>query len=231
MRTATISGRDTVAAYINLVYMWMTVGLGITGITAYLTSLHPEMVKTFSSMGPFLLIFAIEVVLIICIHSVSESVSQADGVGAALIAGSLFAVFTALNGVILSGVFLIYTLPSIYLTFALTSGLFGFMTVYGFVTKTDLSSLGNILFMCLLGLIAAMIVNMFLGSSTVQYVLSCIGILVFTLYTAYDAQEIKKEAHGNPTAAMAICASLGIYLDFINLFLNLLEIVGQKNDD
>lgn len=232
MTTATLSREQTMSSYINTVYLWMTAGLGITGVTAYLTSLNPAMVKIASSGLPMLLMFGIEVVLIIAIHVVASSVKDSDhGIGATMMAGILFSIFTAVNGFILSTVFVMYTLPSLALTLGLTAGLFGFMTLYGFVTKTDLSSLGNILFMCLIGLIAAMVVNMFLGSTILQYVISVIGILVFTLYTAYDTQQIKEEAGCNPTAAMAICASLGIYLDFINLFLYILELVGKKNDD
>ena len=146
----------------------------------------------------------------------------------------VFVAFSVLMGISLSTIFLIYSLGSIYLTFFVTSITFGIMAVVGYYTQTDLTKFGGILRMVLIGLIVAMVVNMFMGSATMDYVISMIGVLLFTGLTAYDMQKIRLmgtqiEAGTQTESKMALMGALTLYLDFINLFLFLLRFLGNRN--
>ena len=146
----------------------------------------------------------------------------------------LFITFSLLMGMSLSFIFLIYTPGSIYKTFLVTSGMFGVMAVLGYTTKTDLTRFGSIMMMGLFGIIIAMVVNFFLKSGTLDYIISIIGVLVFTGLTAYDVQRLKKFGmSGMEGAALrkaSILGALTLYLDFINLFLFLLRFLGNRNN-
>jgi hypothetical protein len=137
-----------------------------------------------------------------------------------------------LMGMSLSFVLLIYTAASVYMTFAITAGMFGIMAVTGYTTKTDLTKFGSIMMMGLVGIIIAMVVNMFLHSSTLEYIISIIGVLVFTGLTAYDVQKLKRigttEMDQVNMRKMSIMGALTLYLDFINLFLFLLRFLGNR---
>ena len=148
-------------------------------------------------------------------------------------ASGLFFLYSALNGVTLSLVFLVYTQESITTTFLITAGTFGAMSFYGFVTKKDLTSIGNLAFMALIGIIIASIVNMFFASSMLYTIISYGGVLIFVALTAYDTQKLKKmgqklEAGSETERKTAILGALRLYLDFINLFLFLLRIFGRR---
>lgn len=144
----------------------------------------------------------------------------------------LFYVFAILNGLTLSLIYYMYTKQSIATTFFVTAGAFGAMSVYGYVTKTDLSKFGSILVMALFGLIICILVNLFMKSSTLEWIISGVGVLIFTGLTAWDTQKIKRMVELNPTAAdgrLATIGALSLYLDFVNLFLYLLRFLGNRD--
>ena len=146
----------------------------------------------------------------------------------------VFIAFSALMGLSLSTIFLVYSLGSIYLTFFVTSITFGIMAFVGYYTQTDLSKFGGILRMAVIGLIVAMVVNMFMGSETMDYIISIIGVLVFTGLTAYDMQKIRQigmevEAGTESESKLALMGALTLYLDFINLFLFMLRFMGNRD--
>jgi len=147
---------------------------------------------------------------------------------------ALFCVFSALMGVWLAPIFIVYKLGTIVYTFFITAGTFGAMSVYGYFTKSDLSKMGTYLMMALIGLIIASVVNIFLKSNSMEWVISIVGVLIFTGLTAWDTQQIKRMAAGNfePQLAdkLATMGALNLYLDFINLFLFLLRIFGGGRD-
>lgn len=155
------------------------------------------------------------------IHSLSSTV-----------ASFLFFTYSALNGLTLASIFLLYTRESIATVFFITAGTFGAMTTYGYVTKADLSKWGSILFMALIGLIIASLVNMFLQSPALMWILTYAGVLVFVGLTAYDTQRLKEMAYKlddeNTVGKLAVLGALTLYLDFINLFLYLLRIFGRR---
>lgn len=146
----------------------------------------------------------------------------------------IFITFSALMGLSLSTIFLIYSLGSIYLTFFVTAITFGVMAVVGYYTQTDLSKFGGILRMALIGIIVAMVVNMFVGSAPLDYIISMLGVLIFTGLTAYDMQKIRQigmqiEAGTENESKLALMGALTLYLDFVNLFLFLLRFLGNRN--
>ncbi|MCT4624199.1 MAG: Bax inhibitor-1/YccA family protein [Schleiferiaceae bacterium] len=146
----------------------------------------------------------------------------------------LFLVFAALMGMSLSSIFVVYSASSITLTFLIAAGMFGTMAVAGYVTNTDLSKMGSILFMGLIGIIIASVVNWFLGSAQLDYIISFLGVLIFTGLTAYDMQKIKQMGmtvghQGELARKMAVMGALSLYLDFINLFLFLLRFFGNRD--
>ena len=146
----------------------------------------------------------------------------------------MFIIYSLLNGAMLSSVFLLYTASSIASTFFITAGTFGVMCVYGYLTKRDLTSLGNLCLMAVIGLIIAGLVNLFLQSSLMSLIVSGIGVLVFVGLTAYDSQKIKRMLLqeglevNDSTRKIALLGSLTLYLDFINLFLYLLRFLGDR---
>ena len=145
----------------------------------------------------------------------------------------MFIVYSVINGVLLSFIFLAYTMSSISTVFFITAGTFGVMALIGYTTKTDLSKLGSILFMALIGLIIATVVNMFVHSSGLQLIISYVGVLIFVGLTAYDTQKIKQMLNEQSSAdesaqKLALLGALSLYLDFVNLFIHLLRILGDR---
>jgi FtsH-binding integral membrane protein len=146
----------------------------------------------------------------------------------------VFMLYSAVNGMSLSTIFLRYEMSLIGVAFAITAGMFGVMAVMGFVTKADLSKFGSILFMGLIGIVIASLVNTFVGSSTLDYIISFVGVAVFTGLTAYDVQTLKNIATGNEygeatMSKLAVMGALRLYLDFINLFLMILRLLGRRD--
>jgi hypothetical protein len=215
------------AAFMRKVYAIMTFGLAATGLTA-LVVFHSEAATRFifGTPGVYLGLIIAELVMVFTFAALARRMSA---VGAA----ALFYIYAILNGLTLSVVFLIYTKGSIASTFFVTAGTFGAMSAYGYVTKRDLTSVGNFMFMGLIGLILASIVNIFLGSEMIYWLTTYAGILIFVGLTAYDTQKIKQlnvigNAGTDEDHKEAIHGALILYLDFINLFLYLLRLLGRR---
>jgi uncharacterized protein len=217
----------------RMVYMWMVLGLLTTaGISAYIAS-SMETVVAVANAFPFIIIAQFALVM-----GLSWGISKMSPVVAAV----LFFVYAAMNGLTFGVMFFAYISQgsgaAITNAFLTTAGLFGAMTVIGFTTKTDLTKWGSFLMMALIGLVIAMIVNIFLGSSMLDYVISVIGVLIFTALTAWDTQRIKEMAmlpefseYGDNLTRFAIIGALQLYLDFINIFIFLLRLFAGGNRD
>jgi FtsH-binding integral membrane protein len=213
----------TVGQFFNAVYAWMAVGLAVTAAVSFFVS------KTgFAMAHPGIWIVAL-VVQVVLASVIGRAVNRIS----ASVATLLFLVFAAVNGVWLSVLFLVYTSASITSTFLVTAGAFGAMSLYGFVTKRDLTRLGSLLAMALIGLIIASIVNLFWLSPALYWITSYAGVLIFVGLTAFDTQRLKMiaiQTSDNPAMAnrMAVVGSLTLYLDFINLFMLLLRLMGDR---
>lgn len=212
------------------VYGWMTIGLALTAGVAYYVANTPQIASAIiKNSGMLIVLMLLELGLV---FALSFFINKMSGFVAAL----TFLLYSVLNGVTMSFVFLIYTNTSIATTFFVTAGMFAAMAIYGYFTKADLSGMGNFLFMGLIGLILALVVNIFLKSSTFDYIISACGVLIFSLLTAYDVQQIKLMsnslmAQGEGLLKISILGALKLYLDFINLFLYLLRFMGQQKSE
>ncbi|MBQ9556450.1 MAG: Bax inhibitor-1/YccA family protein [Muribaculaceae bacterium] len=215
-----------VAGVMRKVYGKMTLGLLATAVTSFLVLSSPALMgMLFSSMATIWILFALEIGLVIYLSARIDKLSTGT-------ATALFYVYSILNGVALTPIFLAYTGTSIALTFAITAGTFGAMTVAGYFTKTDLTKFGSYLFMGLLGLIVCIIVNMFLHNSMFDLLISVAGVIIFVGLTAWDTQSIKRmcaQADPSMMGKVATMGALSLYLDFINLFLYLLRFLGSRD--
>lgn len=210
------------------VYVWMTLALVITGITAYGVASSPAILQAIYSNSAIMWVLIIAELALV--FGVSAAINRISLTTATL----MFVLYSVLNGVMLSSIFLVYTTSSIATVFFITAGTFGAMALVGYTTKTDLSSMGKILFMALIGLIIATIVNLFVKSSGLDLILSYVGVLIFVGLTAWDSQKIKQMMLQAPDASegmqkMALLGALTLYLDFINLFIYLLRIFGRRD--
>lgn len=210
------------------VYLWMAMALVITGFMAMLVAESPTLLSLiFSSELTFFGLIIAELALVWYLSARIDRISFTT-------ATLMFIIYSLLNGAMLSSVFLLYTASSIASTFFITAGTFGVMCVYGYLTKRDLTSLGNLCLMAVIGLIIAGLVNLFLQSSLMSLIVSGIGVLVFVGLTAYDSQKIKRMLLqeglevNDSTRKIALLGSLTLYLDFINLFLYLLRFLGDR---
>jgi len=220
-----------VNSFIQSVYNWMAVGLGLTGITAFTVANSPAMMQLI--FGNRLLFFGLIIAELVLVFSISARVDKMQ----ASTATALFILYAVLNGLTLSVIFLAYTASSIASTFFICAGTFLACSIYGMMTKRDLTSMGGFLMMGLIGIIIASVVNMFVQSSGMAMVISYIGVLLFVGLTAYDTQKLKHMAMTQPDGLDgavlrkgAILGALSLYLDFINLFLMLLRIFGGSRD-
>ncbi|MBW2461542.1 MAG: Bax inhibitor-1/YccA family protein [Deltaproteobacteria bacterium] len=214
---------EVASALMTQVYWWMSVGLGLTGLIAYAVAHVPPLTNLIfgNPMVFYGLLFG-ELALVWFLSARITRMSAAGAVG-----GFLF--YSALNGLTMAFIFLAYTEASIASTFFITGGTFGTMAVFGTVTKKDLSGWGSFLFMGLIGVIIAMVVNMFLASPMLYWGITIFGVLIFVGLTAYDVQRIRAMAADNPGAPnLAVYGALRLYLDFINLFLMLLRLFGNR---
>ena len=208
------------------VYLWMTAALAITGLVAYYVAGSQAILSALFSNGwtIFVLFFA-EIGLVIGLSAAINKIS-------ALTATLMFALYSVLNGVTLSSIFLVYEIGSIATTFFVAAGTFGAMAIYGSVTKKDLTKVGNLCMMAVIGLIIATVVNLLIRSTMADMIISGVGVLVFVGLTAYDAQKIKNMLYGAEESEMtnkiAVLGALSLYLDFINLFLYLLRFFGRR---
>ena len=209
------------------VYVWMTLALLITGATAYGVATSPGIqMALFSNQLLFWGLIIAEFALVI---GISAAINRLSLTTATL----MFILYSVINGAVLSSIFLIYTMSSIASVFFITAGTFGVMALIGYTTKKDLTSMGKILLMALIGIIIATIVNIFLKSSGLQMIVSYLGVLVFVGLTAYDSQKIKQMLQMAPDTSeasqkLALLGALTLYLDFINLFIYLLRIFGRR---
>ena len=216
-------------ALMRKVYVWMTMALVITGITAYGVATSPTLLQMIygSRIGIWALII-VELGLVFWISARIEKLSLTS-------ATLLFILYSIINGATLSSIFFVYSPSAITKVFFITAGTFAVMALYGYFTKSDLSSWGKILMMGVFGLIIALVVNMFLKSAMMDLILSGIGVLVFTGLTAYDSQKIRQMLAmqtdmGEGAQKIALLGALSLYLDFINLFLYLLRFFGRGSD-
>lgn len=234
MQTDTVIKQRTevlVNSFVRSVYNWMCIGLALTGFIAYYVSSSEAMVRlVFGNSFVFLLLILAELALVFSISGVVNRMSAGTST-------ALFVLYSALNGVTLSFIFLAYARASIASTFFICSATFLGCSIYGWTTKRDLTSWGGFLMMGLIGIIIASLVNMFFRSSSVSMIVSYIGVLVFVGLSAYDTQKLKNMALTQPAdldgaviRKGAILGALSLYLDFINLFLLLLRIFGQSRD-
>lgn len=221
-----------VNAFMRRVYYWMAAGLSLSGAIAYLVLTSPAFMRLFfdPATGPTGLFWAAligELVLVFAFIGLIKRVS----VGVAM---AMFIAYAALNGITIGLVLLFYTGASVVKTFLVTAGTFGAVSVWASTTKKDLSAWGSFLFMGLIGVIIASLVNMFFRSPMMEWVISIIGVIVFTGLTAYDTQKLRAmvlEAANEVTISkMAVYGALQLYLDFINLFLFLLRLMGGGRD-
>jgi FtsH-binding integral membrane protein len=227
-RDRELSMSQAFPALMRKVYVWMTLALIITGVTAYGVANSPGVINAIYSNSAVMwgLIIA-ELALVIGISAAINRLSLAT-------ATLLFVLYSAINGVVLSSIFLVYTTSSIASVFFITAGTFAVMAFVGYTTKADLTSLGKILLMALIGLIIASLVNVFFLKSTgFDLIISYVGVLIFVGLTAYDSQKIKQMLMMAPDAGessqkLALLGALSLYLDFINLFIYLLRILGKR---
>ncbi len=211
------------------VYLWMTLALVITGFTAYyVASSESLMMALFSNQIIFWGLVIGELVLV---FSLSAAINKLSLTAATL----MFVLYSVINGATMSFIFLVYTASSVTNVFFITAGTFAVMAFFGYFTKTDLTSWGKILMMALIGIIIATIVNIFTKSEGLAVILNYLGVLVFVGLTAYDSQKIKQMLMQAPDAGegaqkVALLGALSLYLDFINLFIYLLRILGSRRD-
>ena len=218
--------------FLSGVFMWMFLALSITAVTSYLFATTPSLInmlinpETGSMSGTGWIVMLAPLGLVLLMAMGYQRLSASNLV-------LIFVVYSILMGASLSFIFLIYTGASIAKTFLITSAMFGVMAVVGYTTKTDLSKFGSIMFMGLIGIIIASVINMFMRSEMMDYIISFIGVLVFTGLTAYDVQKLKRigaSVTGETESArkLTIMGALTLYLDFINLFLFLLRFFGNR---
>lgn len=229
LRGSDFSMSTAFPALMRKVFVWMALALAITGITAYGVASTPALIMAvFTNKALFWGLIIAEFVLVFAVSGAINRLSLAT-------ATLLFVLYSVVNGATLSFIFLAYSAAAIVKTFLITAGTFGAMALVGYTTKTDLTSLGKLLFMALLGIVIATVVNMFVGSAGFDLILSYIGVLVFVGLTAYDTQKIKQMCQEAPDAGesmqkMALLGALSLYLDFVNLFLYLLRLFGNNKD-
>ena len=213
--------------FIAAVYRWMALGLVVTAAVAWgIASSEAAIQFVILNRWVYIGLIVAQFGLVIAISAMVQRLS-------APAAGAMFLGYSALTGATLSVILLVYTAASITMAFAITAGTFGAMSVYGTVTKRDLTSWSSFLFMGLFGIVIAGVVNIFLKSAMMDFVLSCAAVLVFTGLTAYDTQKLREfaRAGGTSMAAAPISGALSLYLDFINLFLAILRLLGGRRRD
>lgn len=224
-------------SFVANVFMWMFAALGITALTAYLFGTSEELfsmlitVRQDGSAGMSLLGWIVMFAPLIIVFIMSARIEKMKASNMVL----LYIVYSVLMGISLSFIFWAYTSASIFKTFIITAGMFGVMAIVGYTTKTDLTKLGSILLMALFGIIIAMLVNFFMHSSRLDYIISIIGVIIFTGLTAYDVQKIKQIGmmgldNNETMTKITIHAALSLYLDFLNLFLYLLRFFGNSKN-
>jgi len=212
----------TISTYFADVYRWMTAALGLTAVVAWFVSQNATISQFLAANSMIVwILFGVELLFVFAIASRAHRMSYGTAIGA-------FLIYAALNGVTLSFIFALYTTASIFNVFLVTTLMYGATSLYGYTTKRDLSGLGSFFFMALIGIIVASILNFWLASPMIDWVVTFGGIIVFAGLAAYDHQKLKKMALSGGPASLAILGALSLYLDFINLFLFLLRLMGDR---
>jgi len=217
---------EVVNAFMRGVYGWMSLGLLVTAAVSMFVATSPAIRQ--AVFGNQIIFFGLIIAELALVVGLSAAINRLS----AGTASGLFMLYSALNGVTLSSIFLVYAQATIFKAFLVTGGMFGAMSLYGLMTKRDLTGLGSFMFMGLIGIIIASVVNIFTKSAMMDFIISCVGVLVFTGLTAYDTQKLKVMGEMAPaddaTAVRrgAILGALTLYLDFINLFLMMLRLFG-----
>lgn len=215
--------------FMSKVYGWMSMSLFLTGVVAFYIFSNKAILNLVINNSLILFfIFIIELGLVVYLSSMIQRISAFNAVLSLMI-------YAGLNGIFFALIFALYTYESIATTFLVTAGLFGIMSLYGFFTKSDLSKIGNIAFMALIGIIIASLVNFFFKNSMLYWIITYAGVLIFTALTAYDTQKIKNlyllsNQDEETSTKTSVMGALTLYLDFINLFIFLLRIMGRARD-
>ncbi len=209
------------------VYLWMTLALVITGFSAYYVATSETLLSLIYGNSIVFWVVALSPLALVLL--LSFGIQKLSLTAATLV----FVLYSVLMGASLSSIFMVYSMSSIVQVFFVTAGTFGVMSLYGYTTKSDLTSWGKLLLMALIGLIIASVVNIFLGNSVLDIIISFVGVLVFVGLTAYDTQKIKEMLMQAPDASesmqkLALMGALSLYLDFVNLFLYLLRLFGNR---
>ncbi|KOC92877.1 Bax inhibitor-1/YccA family protein [Winslowiella iniecta] len=214
--------------YMAQVYGWMTCGLLLTAFVSWFAANTPAVMQlVFANQITFFGLIIVQLVLVFVLSGMVHKMSGA-------VATALFMLYSALTGLTMASIFLVYTYSSIASTFFITAGMFGAMSFWGYTTRRDLSGMGNMLFMALIGIILATLVNFWLKSTALMWAVTYIGVIVFVGLTAYDTQKLKNIGEGinvddkENLRRFSIMGALTLYLDFINLFLMLLRIFGNR---
>jgi len=227
MYTRRVSSQTKIInTYIQKVYLWMFLGLIITSITSFFVSQSPDLYNVI--LGNDIIFYGLLIAQFLAIISISAFIKRIPD----NLAEITFVLYCFLTGLTLSIIFLDFSITSIAYVVVITAAMFGFMSLYGYVTKTDLTSLGSILTMCLVGIILALIVNLFIMNSLLDTILSVLGVLVFSGFAAHDTQRIKNILmySDDDVIKKEILGALNLYLDFVNLFLDLLDLFGKRRD-
>lgn len=224
---ASLAEAERISGFLSKTYGWMFIGLGITAVVSMAVASSPAMIGLL--FGNALIRWGLFLITLGMVWYLSAKVDEL----APNTAGTLFVVYSALMGAMLSGIFLVYTGGSIANTFLTASAMFGALALYGTMTKRNLAGIGQFAFMGLIGVIIASVVGFFWQNSMLQFIISVCGVVVFTGLTAWDAQKLKHMALALPdgrTGSYAIVGALALYLDFINLFLFLLRLFGGRRN-
>jgi FtsH-binding integral membrane protein len=225
--TTQAAAAERVTAFLRKVYGWMFLGLGLTAFVAYSVASSPGVMRVLVG-NPFLFfgLFAVELGLVWYLSARVDKIAPGN-------AAALFVIYSALNGVTLSAILLVYTGASIATTFVITAAMFGALAIYGTLTTRSLAGVGQFAMMGLIGLILASLVSFFWHSDALEFLISVVGVIVFTLLTAYDSQRLRQMATALPdgrVGSYAVVGALSLYLDFINLFLMLLRLLGGRRE-
>lgn len=221
-----INSENGISKFFSKVYLWMFIGLLISGGVAYYTSVTPSMIRMVYSS--FSLILIIELIVVIAFSALRNKVSP-------LVAKILFITYSAISGLTLSSIFLVYKIESVGLVFLSAAVMFGLLALYGYITKQDLSSLGKILIFALLAIVVMSLINIFVGNESFNIFISIVSVVIFLGLTAWDMQALKAmynyySSDERELGKMAIYGALDLYLDFINIFLSLLNLFGKSKD-
>lgn len=224
--TSTETFEKITSSVMTSVYGWMAGALAISGLTAWYVSQDAMLLYNMFNSGAIWILFIAELGLVLGLSAAINKIS-------AMTATIMFILYALLNGATLASIFVVYELSSIASTFFITAGTFGALALYGTTTKTDLTKIGNICFMGLIGIIIAGVVNIFIGNDMLGLVTNVLGVIIFVGLTAYDSQKIKAMVADAPAdkevvGKLAVLGALTLYLDFVNLFLKLLALFGKK---